>query len=84
MINMRIFVPWDLFFGSGMQTLGALLAVIAVGWAIGRARLLEEIGLSGAHDSFLVFWLRFVVPGAILGLGVWWLLADVLGVVGPG
>ena len=24
MINMKIFVPWDLTFGSGMQTLGAL------------------------------------------------------------
>jgi phosphohistidine phosphatase SixA len=27
MINLRIFVPWDLTFGSGGQTLGAVLAV---------------------------------------------------------
>ena len=26
MINLRIFVPWDMTFGSGMQTLGSLLA----------------------------------------------------------
>ena len=29
MLNMRVFVPWDLTFGSGMQTLGALLAAVA-------------------------------------------------------
>ncbi len=84
MINMRIFVPWDLFFGSGMQTLGALLAVLAVGWTIGRARLLEELGVAGRRGAWLVFWLRFVVPGAILALGAWWLLSDVLGVARPG
>ena len=30
----------------------------------------------------LYIWLRFVVPAAILTLGIWWLLTDVLGVVG--
>ena len=72
MINMKIFVPWDLFFGSGMQTLGALLAVIAVGWSIGRARLLEELGIVEGRGEWLIFWMRFVVPVAILGLGIWW------------
>ena len=28
MINFKIFLPWDLTFGSGMQALGSLLAVI--------------------------------------------------------
>ena len=32
MINNAIFVPWDLTFGSGMQTLGALVAAVTVGW----------------------------------------------------
>jgi len=59
MINMEIFVPWDLFFGSGMQTLGALLAVIAVGWSIGRARLLEELGVIEGRGEWLVFWSLF-------------------------
>ncbi len=27
-------------------------------------------------------WLRWVVPGGILTVGVWWLLTDVLHVVG--
>ena len=34
MINMKIFVPWDLTFGSGMQTLGSLIAVVTFGWVI--------------------------------------------------
>lgn len=82
MINMQIFVPWDLFFGSGMQTLGALLATLAAGWSLSRARLVEELGAYGAQGEFLIFWLRFVVPGVILGLGIWWLLSDVLKIVG--
>ena len=36
-INNAIFVPWDLTFGSGMQTLGSLLAVLTVGWCLHRA-----------------------------------------------
>ncbi|MEE8637786.1 MAG: hypothetical protein V3T21_01960, partial [Candidatus Margulisiibacteriota bacterium] len=28
MINFKIFLPWDLIFGTGMQALGSLLAVI--------------------------------------------------------
>ncbi len=34
----RIFVPWDLTFGSGMQTLGSLVAVLTVGWCMKRGR----------------------------------------------
>jgi len=40
MINMRIFVPWDLTFGSGMQTLGALMAVLTTAWCVGRSAAL--------------------------------------------
>ncbi len=83
MISMRIFVPWDLTFGSGMQTLGALLAVIAFGWSLDRAAALEQ--LRGAADEpprWLLPWLRWVVPGGILTVGVWWLLTDVLRITG--
>jgi NSS family neurotransmitter:Na+ symporter len=76
MINMKVFIPWDLTFGSGMQTLGSLLAVITVAWVIGS----RESGLS----PWLRTWLRFAVPGAILTIGIWWLLSEVLGVIGNG
>ncbi len=81
MVNMRIFVPWDLTFGSGMQTLGALLSVLTVGWVTGRARVLEAWAGTERlpHAGFLIFWLRFVVPGVILLVGLWWFYTEVLG-----
>jgi NSS family neurotransmitter:Na+ symporter len=81
MISMRVFVPWDLTFGSGMQTLGALVAVIAVGWWIDRAKLLREFGGESRRLLWLYHWLRWVVPAIILAVGFWWLATDVLSLV---
>ncbi len=87
MINMRIFVPWDLAFGSGAQTAGALAAALAVGWGIKRSEVLKEIQagddgfFSPGRLALLYFWIRWVIPGAILAVGAWWLLTDVLGVM---
>lgn len=80
MVNMRVFVPWDLTFGSGMQTLGAVFAVVAVGWAMKRAEVLAELASgSGSHSvRWLYWWIRYVIPGAILAAGVWWFLTEVL------
>ena len=82
MINMKIFVPWDLTFGSGMQTLGALLSVITVAWAVRRSEALKELSAEGddAPPRWLYYWLRFVIPTAILLVGIWWVLTDLLGV----
>lgn len=83
MISLRVFVPWDLTFGSGMQTLGALLAVLTFGWALRRADALRELGTGAARPPvWLYYWLRFVVPAGILLVGIWWLLSDVLHLVG--
>ncbi|HKK08784.1 MAG TPA: sodium-dependent transporter, partial [Gemmatimonadota bacterium] len=84
MLNLRVFVPWDLTFGSGGQTFGALLAALTVGWAMRRGVLLEQLGGEhpGRRDRFLAWWLRWVLPGAILAAGAWWVAADVLGVAG--
>ena len=87
MVNMRVFTPWDLTFGSGFQTLGALLSVVAVGWALDRSAVLRQLAADGEGHSgrglpplWLYYWLRFVIPAAILAVGGWWLLTDVLGV----
>lgn len=84
MINLRIFVPWDLTFGSGGQTFGALAAVATVGWAMRRGDLLRQLGGASpsAMDRLLARWLRWVIPTAVLAASVWWLLTDVLGMVG--
>ncbi len=85
MINMRIFVPWDLTFGTGFQTFGALVAALTVGWSLKRSDALRQLASAedaGLQIRLLYNWIRFVVPGAILTVGVWWFLTDVLGVVG--
>jgi NSS family neurotransmitter:Na+ symporter len=80
MINMRIFLPWDLTFGSGMQTLGTLIAVITAAWCIKRSEALREL----AHDTeqpfhrALYWWMRFVIPVAVVFVGVKWLLDSVI------
>jgi neurotransmitter:Na+ symporter, NSS family len=82
-INNAIFIPWDLTFGSGMQTLGALLAVIAFAWCLDRGAALAELRSDGARPlpMWLFYWIRVGVPLAILAVGVWWLLTSVVGAV---
>lgn len=81
MVSMSVFVPWDLTFGSGMQTLGALLAVLTVGWSMRRSAVLAELAGRGLAPRWLLYWIRFVIPGAILAVGLWWVASELLGVV---
>lgn len=78
-INNAIFIPWDLTFGSGMQTLGSLVAVLTVGWCIKRSDALRQLGPRGENPApaWLYYWIRFGIPAAIGGTGVWWLLSSV-------
>jgi NSS family neurotransmitter:Na+ symporter len=83
MINNRVFVPWDLTFGSGMQTLGAIVAAVTVGWALKRSEAIAALSAGGDKPvpAWLYHWIRWVIPGALLLVGVWWLLTELLGVV---
>jgi NSS family neurotransmitter:Na+ symporter len=82
-INNAIFVPWDLTFGSGMQTLGALVAVLTVGWCMHRGAALRALSAEDhrAAPTWLYYWIRFGIPAAILTAGIWWLLTSVIGTV---
>ncbi|MCG8467932.1 MAG: sodium-dependent transporter [Gemmatimonadetes bacterium] len=81
MTNMRVFGPWDLTFGSGFQTVGALMSAVAVGWSVDRAAVLKELSDSADPPPIWLYrWIRYVVPTVILLVGTWWLLTDVLGV----
>jgi NSS family neurotransmitter:Na+ symporter len=75
MINYKIFIPWDLTFGSGMQALGSLLAVLTSVWFMKRAEALKELsqGRDKPFPTFLYWWMRLVVPVAILFVGFNWL-----------
>jgi len=54
----------DLIFGSGMFTVGALMAAIGAGWGLGSKRLHAqlEIGLSPRWATILTAWIRYVIP----------------------
>jgi NSS family neurotransmitter:Na+ symporter len=75
MFNYRIFIPWDLTFGSGMQTLGSLLAVITMAWCIDRSKSLKSLSEGSGRPAPLLlhWWLRLVIPAAILFVGINWL-----------
>ena len=83
MLNLRVFVPWDLTFGSGAQTLGALTAVVTAGWALSRSTALAQLAgpEPGTFHRLLHAWIRYAIPTAMLTVGLWWLLTDVLGAV---
>ncbi len=82
-INNAIFIPWDLTFGSGMQTLGALMAVITLGWCVNRSAALKALAGEGGPPipAWLYYWIRFGIPAAILSVGVWWLMTSVFGTI---
>ena len=79
MINMGIFGPWDLFWGSGMQTLGGVIAVVASVWVIKRSEGLKDIaeGTGKAFPLWLYWWMRIAVPICVGFVGVNWLLQEV-------
>ena len=81
MVSMEVFVPWDLTFGSGMQTLGALVSALTVGWAFRRADAIRQLAGEARWGRVLYLWVRWVIPVAILLVGAWWLLTDLLGIV---
>lgn len=76
MINFEIFVPWDLTFGSGMQVVGSFMAVLTTVWFVPRAEALKELSKSNRFPGLLLlyWWMRLVVPAAILFVGINWLL----------
>jgi NSS family neurotransmitter:Na+ symporter len=61
--------PLDLVFGSGMQVLGSGVALIGVGWGLGRAKLLGQVlgnaKAVGLLPRTLSVWIRWVVPSAL-------------------
>jgi len=66
----------DLIWGSTMQPLGSLMALITVGWCVHRANAFEAAGLTeGSRTGRLwLVWIRFVVPiGVTLALLSGWL-----------
>lgn len=76
MVSMRFLVWNDLVWGSTMQPVGSALTLVALGWFVSRGRTLAEInrGSSIVIGTFWIFWIRWVIPAAIVVILVsgWW------------
>jgi len=71
-LPIALFPVWigrlDMIFGSGMQLLGSGLALLALTYGLGRARVIKEIygDQSGPIPAIGYFWLRVVIPLSLL------------------
>lgn len=71
------FLMWnDLIWGSTMQPVGSALTLVALGWFATKGRALAEVnrGSSIGVGSLWIFWIRWVIPAAIVVILVygWW------------
>ncbi|MCB0609583.1 MAG: hypothetical protein KDD12_17835, partial [Lewinella sp.] len=71
----------DLVFGSGMQVLGSMLAVMGMWW--GARRLFFRKMLFADPESgragLAVFWLRWIVPGTLLAVLIGYVYSSLSG-----
>lgn len=69
----------DLVFGSGMFMLGALVAVLAVGWGLGKTTITRQLapGLHPLLLRLLVPWIRYVVPAALAAILIGFLFTTI-------
>jgi NSS family neurotransmitter:Na+ symporter len=68
MISLDYLSTSDLVWGSTMQPVGSVVAIVAVAWSMNRGRALQTAGLgsSGRHGMLWIVWLRYVVPAVVL------------------
>ncbi len=68
--NPQVIGPLDVIFGSGMFMFGCMMAVIGIGWGLGKAALRTQValGLSERTASWLTFWIRWVVPASLFAI----------------
>ncbi len=66
----------DMVFGSGMQVLGSMIAIIGVWWGL-KNQLFRQLLFqrSGTVAWISQFWLRWVIPGTLLAVLVGYLLS---------
>lgn len=68
--NPQLIGTLDLIFGSGMFMFGCLMAVIALGWGLGKEVIKAQIspGLGTRTVALITFWIRYVVPAALFAI----------------
>ena len=68
------YLAWsDLLWGSTMQPIGSALTLIGLGFFVARGRALAEAGRGASRPpgALWLFWIRWVIPAAILVVLLW-------------
>ena len=67
-IDPSIIGTLDLIFGSGMQVLGSLLALLAVAWGQKRAKMLKSVFGENTKSWHILYyyWIKFCLPAVML------------------
>jgi len=69
-IDPSIIGTLDLIFGSGMQVLGSLLAILAISWGQKRAKMLKSVfgTESKPWHTFYYYWVKWCLPAVLLSV----------------
>lgn len=75
MLSIDFILKSDLIWGSTMQPLGTVMALVAITWVLQRSKALEEMSKNSTLPIpvFLYYWIKFVIPVVIIsGLVYGW------------
>ncbi len=76
MLSLDYILKSDLFWGSTMQPVGSVIALLGLAWVVGLGKALEEVNRGNAGrpvGRLWFYWIKYVVPlgiGLILALGL--------------
>jgi neurotransmitter:Na+ symporter, NSS family len=78
-INPSIIGTLDLIFGSGMQVLGSLLAILAIAWGQKRAKMLKSVFGTETkwwHMSYY-YWVKWCLPAVLLTVFIGYIVSKI-------
>ena len=78
-INPSIIGALDLIFGSGMQVLGSLLAILAIAWGQKRAKMLKSVFGAETKSWHILYyyWIKFCLPAVLLTVFVGYIISKI-------
>jgi neurotransmitter:Na+ symporter, NSS family len=78
-INPSIIGTLDLIFGSGMQVLGSLLAILAIAWGQKRAKLLKSVFGTNTKwwHIYYYYWLKWCLPAVLLTVFIGYIVSKI-------
>jgi NSS family neurotransmitter:Na+ symporter len=78
-INPSIIGVLDLIFGSGMQVLGSLLAILAVSWGQKRAKMLQSVFGNETKSWHILYyyWVKWCLPAVLLSVFIGYIISKV-------